>query len=247
MLVTGEAGDTVQFAEYMEKNIQLYKMKNGRYDKGWENSKFKFRFGTLHSRYQMFVVVGSAKGLVASKGSGPFPVRTGSISSYAVENEPMLKPSRKTRSDPRKQTMKIEPTVRGILLRPEWSTWTNCWLLVHFEIAISCPFHVPWASAVLSSWGKGRGYLTQVDESFRVSYLFCWKIEWLEQNYVPVTCLTNWNQFELVGIHSHCIYCLWVQSLQVIETNQSKTNTHTQTKSPCVCSWALSAWNSLVV
>lgn len=29
MLVTGEAGDTVQFAEYMEKNIQLYKMKNG--------------------------------------------------------------------------------------------------------------------------------------------------------------------------------------------------------------------------
>ena len=30
MLVTGEAGDTVQFAEYMEKNIQLYKMKNGR-------------------------------------------------------------------------------------------------------------------------------------------------------------------------------------------------------------------------
>lgn len=30
MLVTGEAGDTVQFAEYMEKNIQLYKMKNGK-------------------------------------------------------------------------------------------------------------------------------------------------------------------------------------------------------------------------
>lgn len=29
MLVTGEAGDTVQFAEYMEKNIQLYKMRNG--------------------------------------------------------------------------------------------------------------------------------------------------------------------------------------------------------------------------
>lgn len=31
MLVTGEAGDTVQFAEYMEKNIQLYKMKNGEF------------------------------------------------------------------------------------------------------------------------------------------------------------------------------------------------------------------------
>lgn len=29
MLVTGEAGDTVQFAEYIEKNIQLYKMRNG--------------------------------------------------------------------------------------------------------------------------------------------------------------------------------------------------------------------------
>ena len=33
MLVTGEAGDTVQFAEYMEKNIQLYKMKNGEFPK----------------------------------------------------------------------------------------------------------------------------------------------------------------------------------------------------------------------
>ena len=31
MLVTGESGDTVQFAEYIEKNIQLYKMRNGRY------------------------------------------------------------------------------------------------------------------------------------------------------------------------------------------------------------------------
>lgn len=29
MLVAGESGDTVQFAEYIEKNIQLYKMKNG--------------------------------------------------------------------------------------------------------------------------------------------------------------------------------------------------------------------------
>jgi|ERR1711973_159318 len=29
MLVSGEAGDTVQFAEYIEKNIQLYKMRNG--------------------------------------------------------------------------------------------------------------------------------------------------------------------------------------------------------------------------
>lgn len=29
MLVTGESGDTVQFAEYIEKNIQLYKMRNG--------------------------------------------------------------------------------------------------------------------------------------------------------------------------------------------------------------------------
>lgn len=29
MLVTGEPGDTVQFAEYIGKNIQLYKMRNG--------------------------------------------------------------------------------------------------------------------------------------------------------------------------------------------------------------------------
>lgn len=29
MSVTGEPGDTVQFAEYIAKNIQLYKMRNG--------------------------------------------------------------------------------------------------------------------------------------------------------------------------------------------------------------------------
>jgi len=29
MAVVGEAGDTTQFAEYIEKNIQLYKMRNG--------------------------------------------------------------------------------------------------------------------------------------------------------------------------------------------------------------------------
>ena len=29
MSVVGEAGDTTQFAEYIEKNIQLYKMRNG--------------------------------------------------------------------------------------------------------------------------------------------------------------------------------------------------------------------------
>merc|ERR1712142_771763 len=29
MMVTGEPGDTVQFAEYIAKNIQLYKMRNG--------------------------------------------------------------------------------------------------------------------------------------------------------------------------------------------------------------------------
>ena len=31
MLVSGESGDTVQFAEYISKNIQLYKMRNGQY------------------------------------------------------------------------------------------------------------------------------------------------------------------------------------------------------------------------
>lgn len=29
MLVSGESGDTVQFAEFISKNIQLYKMRNG--------------------------------------------------------------------------------------------------------------------------------------------------------------------------------------------------------------------------
>ena len=29
MAVSGEPGDTVQFAEYIAKNIQLYKMRNG--------------------------------------------------------------------------------------------------------------------------------------------------------------------------------------------------------------------------
>ncbi|KAK1153123.1 proteasome subunit beta type-2 [Acipenser oxyrinchus oxyrinchus] len=29
MLCVGEAGDTVQFAEYIQKNVQLYKMRNG--------------------------------------------------------------------------------------------------------------------------------------------------------------------------------------------------------------------------
>ncbi|CDQ93786.1 unnamed protein product [Oncorhynchus mykiss] len=30
LLCVGEAGDTVQFAEYIQKNIQLYKMRNGK-------------------------------------------------------------------------------------------------------------------------------------------------------------------------------------------------------------------------
>lgn len=29
MAVSGEAGDTTQFAEFIAKNIQLYKMRNG--------------------------------------------------------------------------------------------------------------------------------------------------------------------------------------------------------------------------
>lgn len=31
LLCVGEAGDTVQFAEYIQKNVQLYKMRNGTY------------------------------------------------------------------------------------------------------------------------------------------------------------------------------------------------------------------------
>ena len=30
MLVTGEPGDKVQFAEYIQRNLQLYKMINGK-------------------------------------------------------------------------------------------------------------------------------------------------------------------------------------------------------------------------
>lgn len=29
LLCVGEPGDTVQFAEYIQKNVQLYKMRNG--------------------------------------------------------------------------------------------------------------------------------------------------------------------------------------------------------------------------
>ena len=31
MAVVGEPGDTVQFSEYISKNIQLYKMRNGKH------------------------------------------------------------------------------------------------------------------------------------------------------------------------------------------------------------------------
>lgn len=31
MAVSGEGGDTVQFAEYIAKNIQLYRMRNGHF------------------------------------------------------------------------------------------------------------------------------------------------------------------------------------------------------------------------
>ena len=31
MAVSGESGDTTQFAEYIAKNIQLYKMRNGEF------------------------------------------------------------------------------------------------------------------------------------------------------------------------------------------------------------------------
>ena len=31
MAICGDSGDAVQFAEYIAKNIQLYKMRNGEY------------------------------------------------------------------------------------------------------------------------------------------------------------------------------------------------------------------------
>lgn len=33
MLVTGDPGDKVQFAEYIQRNLQLYKMINGKFRK----------------------------------------------------------------------------------------------------------------------------------------------------------------------------------------------------------------------
>ena len=41
MLVSGESGDTVQFAEYISKNIQLYKMRNGMYSLGIQDETKK--------------------------------------------------------------------------------------------------------------------------------------------------------------------------------------------------------------
>lgn len=42
LLCVGEPGDTVQFAEYIQKNVQLYKMRNGEWSRtgpeGWEQS-----------------------------------------------------------------------------------------------------------------------------------------------------------------------------------------------------------------
>lgn len=46
MLVTGEAGDTVQFAEYIEKNIQLYKMRNGEFPK---SKSFLLQYNNYYS------------------------------------------------------------------------------------------------------------------------------------------------------------------------------------------------------
>ena len=42
MLVTGEAGDKVQFAEYIQRNLQLYKMVNG--ERPIRISVFLFQF-----------------------------------------------------------------------------------------------------------------------------------------------------------------------------------------------------------
>lgn len=33
LLCVGEPGDTVQFAEYIQKNVQLYKMRNGEWSR----------------------------------------------------------------------------------------------------------------------------------------------------------------------------------------------------------------------
>lgn len=42
LLCVGEAGDTVQFAEYIQKNVQLYKMRNGE----WRRTITHWGFGS---------------------------------------------------------------------------------------------------------------------------------------------------------------------------------------------------------
>ena len=55
MLVSGESGDTVQFAEYMAKNIQLYKMRNGNLIIHYFKFCF-YGFHGLHVYIYVFVV-----------------------------------------------------------------------------------------------------------------------------------------------------------------------------------------------
>lgn len=45
LLCVGEAGDTVQFAEYIQKNVQLYKMRNG---KDLKLLTWWLRLGSVH-------------------------------------------------------------------------------------------------------------------------------------------------------------------------------------------------------
>lgn len=45
MLVTGEPGDKVQFAEFIQKNVQLYKMINGKKYKFSQNFRLSNKKG----------------------------------------------------------------------------------------------------------------------------------------------------------------------------------------------------------
>lgn len=55
LLCVGEAGDTVQFAEYIQKNVQLYKMRNGE----WRRTVTHWGFGSrVNVRYSSQFNVG---------------------------------------------------------------------------------------------------------------------------------------------------------------------------------------------
>ena len=66
MSVTGDAGDTLQFSEYIQKNLQLYKIKNG-YEMsvhGMANYTRRYladalRSNVIYSKYLSLIIIPS--------------------------------------------------------------------------------------------------------------------------------------------------------------------------------------------